>query len=194
MLVKVGLRIACLLFFAGNGALAAASLEERNGPSSNALPPIVGPGPFRRLPMIDESKWIIVETKSTPYWTIGQEDAVLSNACQLREFVSYEANRLVVRFNGEQGRGILIVIPPAYRHLLFDQRKRAAPDETYYFQDSGMSSCRVWVGNPQVRRVLDPRGTSLPPRDPRALEKKLGIIRSWPKCPAPDANGKCPAP
>jgi len=71
---------------------------------------------------------------------------------------------------------------PTHRHLLFDQRRLVRPNETYYFHDPGLPTCEVWFGGKRQPRVLDPvRGTSLPPLDPRAVQKKKALINSWPK-------------
>ena len=145
-------------------------------------PPLVGPGPYFRLPLVDESAWVVVETRSTPFWQAGRLDPVLTNACRLREFVSATPNRLVARFNGEKGRGFLQMIPVGYRFLLIDPRGFSTPEEIYYFRDSGLPTCQVWVAGRVVIRRLDPvRGTSLPKPDPNALAKRLAEIRSWPK-------------
>lgn len=144
--------------------------------------PLVGPGPFFRLPLVDESAWVVVETRSTPFWQAGKLDPVLTNACRRREFVSATPNRLVARFNGVQGRAFLQMIPVGYRFLLIDPRGFSTPEEIYYFRDSGLSTCQVWVAGRVVPRQLDPvRGTSLPKPDPKALSKRLAEIKSWPK-------------
>ncbi len=143
---------------------------------------LVAPGPFQRLPSIDETPWVVTAISDQPYWTVGKADPVLTNACRLRDFGSLPLNRMVVRFNGEEGRGLLQVVPPTHRFLLIDNRKLSRPDETYYFLNTGLASCEVWfTGKGRVRR-LDPKmRSSLPPPDPGALARRKALIDSWPK-------------
>lgn len=145
---------------------------------------LVGPGAFRRLPSIDETLWVVTGVSDRPYWTVGKADPVLTNACRLKEFMTPALNRIVVQFNGEEGRGLLQVVPPTHRHLLLDQRKLARPDETYYFLNTGLANCEVWfLGKGKPRQLDRQRGTSLPPPDPKALAKRKALIASWPKTP-----------
>lgn len=145
-------------------------------------PPLVGPGPFKRLPSIDDTGTLVVLTRDKPYWQAGTLDPVLTNACRLGDFVTAAGNRMVARFTGKEGVGVLQVVVPTHRHLLYDRRALAKPSETYFFLDSGYPSCQVWIdGKTAKPRVLDPkRGTSLPPPDPQALNKKLNRINGWP--------------
>lgn len=141
---------------------------------------LVGPGPYQRLPSIDESQWVVMAVRQTPYWSEGKLDPVLSNACQLGNFQTLELNRLIIRFTGKEGRGFLRVVPPTHRFLLQDRFNMQAAGETYYFRNSGFPDCQVWVGNRARKRAFDTRGTSLPKTDPKAKQKRLNEIRSWP--------------
>lgn len=143
---------------------------------------LVAPGPFQRLPSIDETPWVVTAVSDRPYWTVGKADPVLTNACRLRDFGSLPLNRMVVRFNGEEGRGLLQVVPPTHRFLLIDKRKLSRPDETYYFLNTGLSTCEVWfIGKGKPRALNSPQNSSLPAPDPKALAKKKALINSWPK-------------
>ena len=147
-----------------------------------ALPPLTGPGPFQNLPALDESQWVKLKPVRTPYWSYGKIDPVLTEACRLGDFASAEINRIVLQFSGDQGRAMFLVVPPQYRHLLFDRRKLARPNVTYYFLDSGAPDCEVRVdANAAVQSF--PRGatTALPPSNPKALANKLKQIKSWPQ-------------
>jgi hypothetical protein len=143
---------------------------------------LVAPGPFQRLPSIDETLWVVTAISDKPYWTVGKPDPVLTNACRLRDFGSLALNRMVVRFNGEEGRGLLQVVPPTHRFLLIDNRKLSRPNETYYFLNTGLATCEVWfTGRGKPRHFSDDRNTSLPKPDPKALAKEKALINSWPK-------------
>jgi hypothetical protein len=143
---------------------------------------LIAPGPFQRLPSIDETTWVVTAISDKPYWTVGKADPVLTSACRLRDFGSLPLNRMVVRFNGEEGRGLLQVVPPTHRFLLIDTRKLSRDKETYYFLNSGLSTCEVWfTGGKRPRTFGTNRDTSLPPADPKALAKKKALIESWPK-------------
>jgi hypothetical protein len=144
--------------------------------------PLIAPGPFQRLPSIDETTWVVTAISDQPYWTVGKPDPVLTNACRLRDFGSLALNRMVVRFNGEEGRGLLQVVPPTHRFLLIDTQKLSRPDETYYFLNTGLATCDVWFTGKGKPRVLNAKTkSSLPPADPKALAKKKALINSWPK-------------
>ena len=143
---------------------------------------LVGPGPYQRLPAIDESQWVVLAVRRQPYWTLGQLDPVLTEACRLGDFASLPLNRIIVRFAGDQGRAVAQVVPPLYRHLLVDRRRLARPGETYYFFATADPDCEVRVeGAARVRAFPVGRGTALPPTDPRALQKRKALIDSWTK-------------
>lgn len=154
-------------------------------PSAGQLPgripdPLVGSGPFQRLPSYDDSRTIVVAVRDQPYWQAGRADPVLTNACRLGRFLTIPENTLVVRFTAPGGRGVLQLVPPDRRHLLFDAGRQARPGESYYFLDAGLPSCRVWVEGKGRPRSLDSRGTALPKADPQALAKRKALIDSWP--------------
>jgi hypothetical protein len=143
---------------------------------------LVAPGLFQRLPAIDETIWIVTAVSDQPYWTVGKPDPVLTNACRLDDFGSQTLNRMVVRFNGDEGRGLLLVVPPTHRHLLIDKRKLSRPAETYYFLNSGTTTCEVWfTGKGKPRSLTPQQNSSLPLSDPKALIKRKALINSWPK-------------
>lgn len=154
--------------------------------------PLTGTGSFQRLPMIDESGFIVVDVRNEPYWKAGLLDPVLTNACRLGDFVSVPLNRMVVRFASTQGPGALSYIPPDKRHLLVDTRNLAKPGEIYYFLNSTFTTCEVYVENPvkPLRKLT--AGTSLDKPDPKALAKKKALIQSWDKPAA--AQTQPPAP
>lgn len=149
------------------------------GPSA---PPLVGPGNFFRLPLIDEHEPVVVDTRDLPFWKAGTADPLLTNACRLGDFVSAPFNRMVVRFTAAEGPAALLVVLPSHRHLLYDRRKLASPGQTYYFRDAGWPSCEVWVAGKGPVHALDKRtGSSLPPDDKSAVKKKKALVASWPK-------------
>ncbi len=158
-------------------------VQPNDGHMSGSVPErLVAPGAFQRLPTIDETPWVVTAISDRPYWTVGKADPVLTTACRLRDFGSLPLNRMVVRFNGEEGRGLLQVVPPTHRFLLIDTRKLSRADETYYFLNTGLSTCEVWFTGKGRPRVLTPGlNSSLPPTDRRALAKRKALIASWPK-------------
>ncbi len=134
------------------------------------------------MPAIDESHWVVAGRRKVPLKTAGILDPVLTSACRLGDFATLPLNRIVVRFTDKAGPGVLQVVPPPYRHLLVDRRNLARPNETYYFHDTGMPSCDVFVDGETKPRLLDrARGTSLPPPDPNALKKRQALIAGWRK-------------
>jgi hypothetical protein len=142
--------------------------------------PLTPPGAFQRLPAIDDTQWVVLSVSDQPYWTVGKPDPVLTNACRLGDFASVPGNRIVVRFNGDQGRGLLQVVPPTHRHLLIDRRKLSRPGEIYYFLNTGLATCDVWfAGRGKPRTLL--AGTSLPATDKTALARRKAEIKNWPK-------------
>ncbi len=156
-----------------------------NVPGQLAAPPIasplVGPGPFQQLPAIDESHVVALPASRQAYWNFGKLDPVLTEACKLGDFVTAPTNRIVQPLAGSEGRAILQVVPPLYRHLLYDRRNLARPGVTYYFFDTARPSCEVRVpANVALRSFPPGRTTGLPPADPRALQKRKALIKSWP--------------
>ena len=145
-------------------------------------PPNSGTGAFQRLPAIDESRWVILAVKKEPYFSFGRLDPVLTEACRLGDFLSLPLNRIIVQFSGPEGRAVVQVVPPLYRHLLVDRRHLSRPKVTYYFFDTAWPDCEVRVepGTP-TRSFPAPGGTALPAHDPKALAKLKAQIASWPK-------------
>jgi hypothetical protein len=140
------------------------------------------PGPFQNLPAIDESRWVPLPPHKEPWWKFGKVDPVLTEACRLGDFVTAPMNRIILQFQGDEGRALMQVVPPLYRHLLFDRRKLARPGVTYYFYDTALVDCEVRVdANMKVGSFPLGRGTALPPADPKALAKKKAEIAAWPK-------------
>ncbi len=128
---------------------------------------------------------MVAAVRDEPFWKAGVADPVLTDACRLGEFGSFPLNRIVVKFTGKGGRALLQVVAPAYRHLLFDRRGLARPNEIYYFHDTGLPSCDVWVeGESKPRAFARDRGTELPPPDRAALKNRLALIKSWPQHPS----------
>jgi hypothetical protein len=157
--------------------------RDSDGHIPGSVPPrVIGPGPFQNLPSLDESRWVVVAVRDKPYWKAGTLDPVLSNACSQGDFITGPANSMVVRFTAEEGPAMLQVVVPTHRHLLFDRRKLAKPNESYLFKDNGWPSCQVWINGKATPRKLDSvRGTSVPKPDPMALKKRKAQIRSWPQ-------------
>jgi hypothetical protein len=158
-------------------------------PGAGAIPnapPILDhmtrPGAFQQLPALDENRWVFLPPVKTPYWSFGKLDPVLTEACRLGDFATAPLNRILLQFAGDRGRALFQVVPPLYRHLLFDRRKLARPGVTYYFFDTAQPSCEVRVDANVALNAFPPgRGSALPPFDPRALAKKKAEIKSWPK-------------
>lgn len=129
--------------------------------------PITTPGSFFNLPPIDESVWVVAGLSKKPYWQVGLLDPVLTEACQLGDFVTPFLNRIVVKFEGPIGQGFLQTVMPQHRHLLIDRRHLAKPNETYFFLDTGLPTCQVWlVGSSMARSFPKGRGSSLPLKKP----------------------------
>ena len=140
------------------------------------------PGPFQNLPAIDETQWVKLPPKKTPWYEFGKLDPVLSEACRLGDFISLPLNRIMQQFSGEKGEAMMQVVPAAYRHLLVDRRKLAKPGVTYYFYDTARTDCEVRVeAGVKVQSFPLGKGTALPPADPKAIAKKKAEIASWPK-------------
>ncbi len=146
-------------------------------------PPLPGVGPFQRLPSIDETRWVVLAVRNKPYWKAGTLDPVLTNACRRGEFATATFNRMVVRFTDPSGAGALQVVVPTHRHLLFDQRNLAKPNETYFFFSSAQPDCQVWIEGKVKPRILPPSGSIVPKQDPQALKKRKAVIDSWPQPP-----------
>lgn len=145
-------------------------------------PPLPGVGNFQRLPAIDESKDVVVALRKKPYWQAGTFDPALSNACALGDFVTSEFNRMVIRFTDPAGPAVMQVVVPTHRHLLFDRRNLAKPNQSYFFMNSNRPDCKVWIEGKVKPQALDPnRGTSLPIPKASALATKKKTIASWPK-------------
>jgi len=177
----------CLLLAAAPAGAKSPPLDYREPPPD---PPGYGaptdrldrPGPFQNLPAIDESRWVPLPPVKQPWWTFGKVDPVLTEACRLGDFFTLPLNRIILQFQGEQGRALMQVVPPLYRHLLVDGRKLAQPGITYYFYDTGRPDCEVRVdANVKIHSFPNGRGTALPPADPQALAKRKAQIASWPK-------------
>jgi len=150
-------------------------------PAPEIPPQLVGPGPFQQLPVIDESRFVPLPVSKQAYWNFGKLDPVLTEACKLGDFVTAPDNRIIQQLAGSQGRALLQVVPPLYRHLLYDRRNLARPGVTYYFFDTNRPSCEVRVpANVALRSFPPGRTTALPPDDPRALQKRKALIKSWP--------------
>jgi len=140
------------------------------------------PGPFQNLPAIDESRWVPLPPRKEPWWTFGKVDPVLTEACRLGDFVTLPLNRIILQFQGEQGRALMQVVPPLYRQLLVDKRKLARAGVTYYFYDTASPDCEVRVdSNAKVGAFPQGRGTALPPASPKTLAQRKAQIAAWPK-------------
>lgn len=140
------------------------------------------PGPYQNLPAIDESRWVPLPPHKEPWWTFGKVDPVLTEACRLGQFATLPLNRIILQFQGDQGRAIMQVVPPLYHHLLVDSRKLAKPGVTYYFHDTASPDCEVRVdAKAAIGSFPLGKGTALPPTDPQAVAKKKAQIASWPK-------------
>lgn len=145
-------------------------------------PPLPGVGNFERLPSIDETKDVVVVVRKKPYWQAGTFDPALSNACALGDFVTSELNRMVIRFTDPAGPAVMQVVVPTHRHLLYDRRNLAKPNQSYFFMNSNLPNCKVWIQGKVTPRALDlNRGTSLPKPKASALTNKKKAISSWPK-------------
>ena len=143
---------------------------------------LVRPGAFQNLPAIDESHPVPLPPSKVPYYRFGKIDPVLTEACRLGQFVTAPTNRVILQFQGDQGRAVVQVVPPLLRHLLHDTRNLAKKGVTYYFFDTNQPDCEVKVDvNVLVNSFPGSQGTALPPYDPKALAQRQALIRSWPK-------------
>lgn len=87
----------------------------------------------------------VVLTSKKPYWAVGQRDDKLSRACSLQRFNLKRTDRLVARFVGAEGPGILDV-GKGNGNNLHDPQHLAKPTEDYFFYNHGTTSCEVFVG------------------------------------------------
>ena len=96
-----------------------------------------------------------VLTSKAPYWTVGARDNELSRACSLNDFGPRHLGELVARFTGAEGPALLDVAKGSGRNL-HDPKRRAKPNEDYFFRNAGTTSCEVLVGGRSGGAVRPP--------------------------------------
>jgi hypothetical protein len=87
----------------------------------------------------------VVVMSKAPYWTVGERDNDLSRACSLNDFGPTRLGELVARFIGAEGPAVLDVAKGSGRNLR-DPKRKAKPNEDYFFRNAGTTSCEVLVG------------------------------------------------
>jgi hypothetical protein len=73
---------------------------------------------------------------------VGALDPELSSECARGNFNQVQPNRLKVVFNGSIGPAILGVATDAYN--LYDPKRRAKPDTSYFFHRDKTGACEVY--------------------------------------------------
>jgi hypothetical protein len=84
-------------------------------------------------------------TSTSPYWMVGSRDDALSRACSIGRFGVARPGRLIARFVGRDGPGILEIAKGTGLNL-YDPDHRAKRSEDYYFHNHGTTACEVFVG------------------------------------------------
>ncbi|MBM3545312.1 MAG: hypothetical protein FJX54_00050 [Alphaproteobacteria bacterium] len=84
----------------------------------------------------------ILTTSNHPYWEVGALDADLSTECARGLFNQVQPNRLKVVFNGAIGPAILGVATSQYN--LYDPKRRAKNDTSYFFFRDKTGACEVY--------------------------------------------------
>jgi hypothetical protein len=126
-----------------------------------------------------QTTWLIL--KDTAYKDFGKFDPVLSNACIQGRFAPTRSLYRVL-LTGPKGQANLDAVPLDRRDLLHDPDKRARPKEVYYFRNAGWPDCEVRYDGPEPPRILDPRGTTVPPVN-REQRKKDTLEKYGKKTP-----------
>tara|TARA_B110000444_G_C18374953_1_gene382152 strand:- start:144 stop:518 length:375 start_codon:yes stop_codon:yes gene_type:complete len=78
-----------------------------------------------------------------PYWSIGQYNSALSDACRRHEFNQRKIQNLNIGYSGNNGRGVTGIATQEWN--LYDPRGLAEANITYHFFNDRYSNCKVYV-------------------------------------------------
>lgn len=84
----------------------------------------------------------VLQTSPHPYWEVGALDQLLSTECARGNFNQIPPNRLKIVFNGPIGPAIVGVATDLYN--LYDPKKRAKKDTSYFFFRDKTGACEVY--------------------------------------------------
>jgi hypothetical protein len=97
---------------------------------------IAGAGPS----LAQNSK--VLSASTHPYWEVGVLDQALSTECARGYFNQIQTNKLKIVFQGPIGPAILGVATDIYN--LYDPKKRAKKDTSYFFFRDKTGGCEVY--------------------------------------------------
>lgn len=78
-----------------------------------------------------------------PYWSVGQYNEVLSDACKRHEFNQKKVQNLNIGYSGKTGKGVTGIATQGWN--LHDPKGLAEDDITYHFFNDRYSNCKVYV-------------------------------------------------
>lgn len=78
-----------------------------------------------------------------PYWSVGQYNDALSDACQRHSFNQKKIQNLNIGYSGASGRGVTGIATREWN--LYDPGGLAEVNITYHFFNDGYSNCKVYV-------------------------------------------------
>ncbi len=84
----------------------------------------------------------VLTTSSHPYWEVGALDPDLSTECARGHFNQQQPYKLKMVFNGSIGPAILGVATNQYN--LYDPKRRAQKDTSYFFFRDKTGACEVY--------------------------------------------------
>jgi hypothetical protein len=77
------------------------------------------------------------------YWSVGQYNRVLSDACRRHEFNQKKVQNLNIGYSGKVGRAVTGIATQEWN--LYDPRGLAEGNITYHFFNDRYSNCKVYV-------------------------------------------------
>ena len=78
-----------------------------------------------------------------PYWSVGQYNKALSDACRRHEFNQKKVQNLNIGYSGETGKGVTGIATQGWN--LHDPNGLAEGNITYHFFNDRYSNCKVYV-------------------------------------------------
>ena len=78
-----------------------------------------------------------------PYWSVGQYNRALSDACKRHEFNQKKIQNLNIGYSGKTGRGVTGIATQGWN--LHDPKGLAESNITYHFFNDRYSNCKVYV-------------------------------------------------
>ena len=77
------------------------------------------------------------------YWSVGQYNRALSDACRRHEFNQKKVQNLNIGYSGQTGKGVTGIATQEWN--LHDPSGLAEGDITYHFFNDRYSNCKVYV-------------------------------------------------